>query len=119
MSEIKFDEISSKIVGRRQKDTYPEILTANEQVLKDLLTSKEGFSPKEIYRAIDKKGCRLSYGKFKKYVKEELGYKFQDETDSIQRKAKLAISLMDSDPAVHKAVSETFAARKSQLQKEG
>jgi len=118
MSEFNFSDISEKIAKTRQKDIYPEILTTNELVLKDLLTSKEGFTPIEIYRAIDKKGCRLSYGKFKKFVKEELGYKFQDETDIIQRKAQLAVKLMDSDPAIQKAVSETFAARKSQQKQE-
>ena len=119
MPELNYDNITGKIVGNRQKEIYPEILTTNKEVFEKLVNSEEGFTPMEIYRAIDKKGCRLSYGKFKKYVKEVLGYKFQDETDSIQRKAQLAVKLMDSDPAVHKAVSETFAARKSQQQKEG
>lgn len=118
MSEFNFSDISEKIAKTRQKDIYPEILTSNKEVIEKLLNSKEGFTPKEIYRAINKKGCRLSYGKFKKFIKEELGYKFQDETDSIQRKAQLAVKLMDSDPAIQKAVSETFAARKGQQKQE-
>jgi Cu2+-containing amine oxidase len=110
MIEKKIDlrEISRKILSRRIKSTYPSVLVDNKETIKQLLQSEEQFTPVEIYNAIDKKGQRLSYNKFKQFIKEELGISLMSDDEKRQRRIKFIIAAVKADPQIREAVRAAF-----------
>lgn len=106
--------LKEKILSRRTKNTYPSVLVDNIETIKSLLESPEQFTPVEIYNAINKKGQRLSYEKFKQFIRKELGIVLMSDADKRRRRINFIIDSMKNDPEIYSAVQKAFTKSKKE-----